>query len=340
MIFFDEDCNARYHCHEAGTMVPGDLDRIVDDLAGTDVKTLVIGTCGQNAMYPGAKAVEEFIAGFEMERGLNQPWFCGCTGSVSSYRNAANIVVLASMGCDSNDYLVRRARAKGLSPWLTIRMNDQHSTWLEHAPGHSRLWSEHPELRTKSHAPQSGLSYEHPAVRETFFNVIKENLDLYDVDGIVMDWMRHVPHFNDGEGRSHIPMMNEYMRRIRRMANDFSVRRRHRILIASRVPATVESARHHGLDAVEWARRGYIDRIIISPKYLRNYTLDPSAWKATVGDESFPVTACVDAPHQPYPGYPADGPSGAWAHEPFDRSAGPAEWRLGMVPTGFTFSIS
>jgi len=319
MLFFDEDCNARYHCCEAGTMVPADLDHIVDDLTGTDVKTLVIGTNGQNAMYPGAKAVNEFTAGFDMERGLRQPWFGDSPGSASSYRNAANIVVLAGMGVDSNDYLVRRARAKGISPWLTIRMNDQHSTWLEHAPGHSALWSEHPELRTRSHAPQSGLSYAHPAVRETFFNVIRENLTLYDVDGIVIDWMRHVPHFDDGEGASHIPLMNEYMREIRGLVDDFAARRGHRISIAARVPATVASARYHGLDAAEWARRGSIDRIIISPKYLRNYTLDPSAWKAAVGDENFPVTACIDTPNQPYPGYPADGPAGAWSHEPFDR---------------------
>ena len=319
MLFFDEDCNARYFYREAGTMVPSDLDHIVDDLAGTDVKTLVIGTGAQNAMYPGARAVDEFIAGFEMQKGLKQPWFGDLPGSASIYRNAANIVVLASMGVDSNDYLVRRAREKGLSPWLTIRMNDQHNTWLEHVPGHSRLWSDHPELRTRSHAPQSGLSYEHPVVRETFFDVIKENLTLYDVDGIVIDWMRHVPHFNDGEGASHIPMMNEYMHGIRDLVDGFAARRGHRIQIASRVPATVEQARRHGLDAVEWARRGYIDRIIISPKYLRNYTLDPSAWKAAVGDEKFPVTACIDVPYQPYPGYPADAPTGAWTHEPFDR---------------------
>lgn len=319
MLFFDEDCNARYHACEAGTMMPADLDHIVDDLLDTDVKILVIGTNGQNAMYPGAKAVNEFVAGFSMEKGLKQPWFGDLAGNASSYRNAANIVVLAGMGVDSNDYLVRRARAKGIAPWLTIRMNDQHGTWLEHTPGHSKLWSEHPELRTKSHAPQSGLSYEHPAVREMYFQVIRENLTLYDVDGIVLDWMRHVPHFDDGEGIAHVPVMNEYMGRIRALADEFSARRGHRIRIAPRVPATVEHARRHGLDAVEWARRGYIDRIIISPKYLRSYTLDPSAWKAAVGDEKFPVTACIDAPYQPYPGYPADGPTGAWTREPFDR---------------------
>lgn len=318
MLFFDEDCNARYYYHEAGTMVPTDLDHIVDDLLETDVKVLVIGINGQTAMYPGAKAVNEFIAGFEMEKGLKQPWFCGHPG-IWAYRNAANIVVLQKMGCDSNAYLLKRAKEKNMTAWITIRMNDQHGTWVERSPGHSQLWMDHPELRTRTCAPQSGLSFEHPQVREMLFNVIKENLDLYDVDGIILDWMRHVPHFNDGEGESFIPVINDYMRDIRRMVDEFAEQRGHKIQIAPRIPATVESARYHGLDGVTWARKGYVDRLIISPKYLRSYTLDPGKWKQAVGNVNFPVTACIDTPYQPYPGYPADGSTGAWSREPFDR---------------------
>ena len=318
MLFFDEDCNARYYYAEAGTLLPKDLDHIVDDLVGTDVKNMVIGTGGASAMYPGAKAVNEYIAGFEMEKGLDQPWFCGHPG-VWGYRNAANIVVLQKKGCDSNAYLLNRAKAKNMAAWITIRMNDQHGTWVEKSPGHSRLWMDHPELRTRTCAPQSGLSFEHRQVREMMFNVIRENLELYDVDGIILDWMRHVPHFNDGEGESFIPVINDYMRDIRRMVDEFSARRGHKIQIAPRIPASVERARYHGLDGVTWAQKGYVDRLIISPKYLRSYVLNPGEWKRVIGDENFPVTACIDTPYQPYPGYPPDGPTGAWTREPFDR---------------------
>ncbi len=319
MIFFDEDCNARYYYAEAGTIMPKDLDHIVDDLLNTDVKVLVVGCGGQTAMYPGAKAIREFVAGFDISKGLDQPWFRGQLGTPAAYRNAANIVVLKNMGVDSNDYLLKRAAAKGLGKWITIRMNDQHCTWLEHSPGHGDLWMDHPELRTQTCAPQSGLSYEHKEVRQMYFDSIREQLELYDVDGIVLDWMRHVPHFNDGEGEKNIPVMNEYIHSIRLLADEYAAKRGHKILIAPRVPATVASARYHGLDAVAWAQAGDIDRIIISPKYLRSYILDPGAWKAAVGNDDFPVTACIDTPHQPYPGYPAGAPAGAWTREPFDR---------------------
>lgn len=318
MIFFDEDCNARYFRAEAGKLLPKDLDHIVDALTGSDVTDIIIGTCAQTAMYPGARAINEFTEGFDIEKGIEQPWSFG-QPNPSLYRNAANIVALAALGIDSNDYLLKRAREKGFCTWVTVRMNDQHCTDTPKMPLHCRLWMEHPELRTQSHAPEAGFSYEHAIVRDTFRDVIRENLELYDVDGIVLDWMRHVPHFNDGEGEAHITIMNDYMQEIRRMVNDFAAKRGHRIQLAVRIPLTIQSARYHGLDGVEWARRGLVDRLVISPKYLRSFVMDANAWKAAIGREDFPVTACIDTPYQPYPGYPADAPRGAWTHEPFDR---------------------
>ena len=318
MIFFDEDCNARYFRAEAGKLKPEDLDSIVDNLAGSDVSDILIGTCAQVAMYPGARAITEFTEGFDIEKGLEQPWFHG-QATPALYSNAANIMALAALGIDSNEYLLKRSRAKGFRAWVTIRMNDQHCTEIPKMPLHGRLWMEHPELRTQTHAPEAGFSYEHAIVRDTFRDVIRENLELYDVDGIMLDWMRHVPYFNDGEGEAHIPLMNDYIQEIRRLVDKFSAMRGHRILLAARIPATIESARYHGVDGVEWARRGLVDRLVIAPKYLRSFVLDANAWKAAIGKDGFPVTACIDTPYQPYPGYPPDAPRGVWTHEPFDR---------------------
>ena len=314
MLFFDEDSNARYFLAEAGLLKPENLDPIVDDLAGTDVKNLVIGT----AIAPGTMEPNAFLHGFELEKGPDQPWFRGKPSPVL-YRHVANVSALRKMGVDSSSYLLKRAKEKGMTAWITVRMNDQHGTWDEQSPGRPKLWKEHPELRTRTCAPQSGLSYEHAAVRDAFFNVIKTNLEFYDFDGIVLDWMRHVPHFDDGDGEHYIPLMNDYLHDIRKLVDSYAEKRNHKILIACRVPATVASAKYHGLDGVAWAKKGYVDRLIISPKYVRSYMLDASRWKKAIGISGFPVTACIDTPYQPYPGYPANTPAGTWTREPFDR---------------------
>ena len=318
MIFFDEDCNSRYYPVEAGTMTVGDLDPLVDKLSGGDVGVFVIGVGGQNAMYPGAKAIDEFIDGFRMELGLEQPWMHGLADKWA-YRNAANIVVLLNHGIDSNRYLLDRARLRGMSPWITIRMNDQHGTYLPFSPMHSRLWMEHPEYRTRSHFPESGLSYEHEIVRSRALNIVREVMDLYDADGYVIDWMRIVPHFDDGKGPEHIPEMNALMRGIREYADALSAKRGHRIEIIARVPATVKASLYHGLDAVSWAAEKLVDRLVISPKYIRSYLLDAGAWKKAIGDPDFPVIANIDTAFQPYPGYPAGKEQGVWQNEPFDE---------------------
>ena len=314
MLFFDEDGNTRYIHVEAGSMQPEDLNPIVDDLTGTDVKNMVIGT----SITVGTSDPRDSFRDFDPEKGMDQPYFRG-KADIYAYRHAANVVALRKMGVDSSSYLLKRAREKGMTAWITVRMNDQHNTWDEQSRGRPKLWREHPELRTRTCAPQSGFSYEHAAVRDAFFNMVKTNLEFYDFDGIVLDWMRHVPHFDDGTGEHYIPLMNDYLRSIRNLVDSFAEKRKHRILIACRIPATVASAKYHGLDGVAWAKNGYVDRLIISPKYIRSYMLDASQWKKAIGIPGFPVTACIDTPYQPYPGYPENTPAGTWTREPFDR---------------------
>jgi len=318
MIFFDEDCNARFHAVEAGTMTADKLLPIADRLAGTAVGVICIGVNGQNPMYPDSKVMKSFTAGFDIAQGLNQPWMYG-SGNVNAYRNAANIVVLRNHGIDSNAFLIEHTRKRGMSPWVSIRMNDQHNTWEERLPGHSELWMNHPELRTHSHAPESGLSYEHEIVRDTFTRLVEEAIDRYDADAYVVDWMRHVPVFDDGTGEKYAHLITDMMARIRKTADRYEASRHHRIEIVTRVPATIAAARYHGLDASVWARAGSVSRIIIAPKYLRSWELNAREWKEAIGDPDFPVIANIDLSYQPYPGYPDVPEQGICLYEPFDR---------------------
>jgi hypothetical protein len=318
MIFFDEDCNARFYPVEAGTMTTEHLDPIVDKLENSDTAVICIGVNSKMPMFPDSKVMPSFTEGFDMTKGLDQPWMQG-QKDVWAYRNAANIMVLHNHGIDSNQYLLERTRCKGMKGWVSIRMNDIHSTWIPRSPQHSALWMDHPELRIRSHFPESGLSYEHQQVRDIFYAVVEEIMEKYDAEGYMIDWMRHVPHFDDGKGEENIPLINQLMQRIRQCADRIAEKRGHAIQVIARVPPTIQSARFHGLDAVQWAQSHWVDTLIISPKYLRSYDLDANSWKKAIGNQEFPVLANIDNAYQPYPGYPPEGKQGVWRNEPIDR---------------------
>ena len=79
---------------------------------------------------------------------------------------------------------VQRCRERGISPWLSIRMNDTH--YLNDPTKTSTLWQRRPELRR---AANSGFDFAHEHVRAHYLALIAELMSRYDCDGIELDWM-------------------------------------------------------------------------------------------------------------------------------------------------------
>ncbi len=319
MLFFDEDSDWRFYDIEAGTMTASDLDRLVTPLAGTQTAAFVIGVNSKLANFPSRICESYTNNGFDMAGGMSQPWMCGFTKDRWSYRRSANLKVLERQGVDSNQALMDRARAAGMEAWLTIRMNDQHYVFHPRHPIHSNFWMNHPELRVQSLAPASGFDYSHECVRTYFGDFVCEVIDHYDADGYVIDWMRHLLYFDEGQGEAHIPEINAMMQRFRRHADAVGARRGKRLKLVARIPTTIRKSRFHGFDGVEWARQGWVNRLVLATRYLRDYDIDPRPWQEAIGIPNFPVTVCVEKFYSPYPGYPPGQPQGVSMDEPFDE---------------------
>ncbi len=165
----------------------------------------------------------------------------------------------------------------------SLRMNDRHDAY----PMGSRRWTyglapfkrDHPEYilgvpedweKYPDHPPRklwSGVDYAHAEVRDHIFRLIQEVCEGYDIDGVELDFLRHVPYFKPGledqpAKTEHRDAMTELIRRIRRMADEVGQRRGKPILITPRLPITIELCQFHGLDVEHWLAEGLIDFII------------------------------------------------------------------------------
>ena len=81
-------------------------------------------------------------------------------------------------------------RKQGLSPWLSIRMNNCHAVEMVTNAQHSAFWLSHPELRRVPHSSSwvsAALDYAHPEVRAYMLGFIREALEQYDMDGLTGD---------------------------------------------------------------------------------------------------------------------------------------------------------
>lgn len=194
-------------------------------------------------------------------------------------------------GLDPLKILLEKSRAKGVSPWLSIRVNDCHNTPDPDNFGHNSFWREHPEMwlcswRAPAHWGERALDFRFPEVRQQLTDFFAELLERYDTDGIELDWMRFGYHFRSGYESESRELLTELHRTFRTMAGKAAARLGHPVKIAARVPAHPEDAWGLGYDPVAWCREGLIDILTAAPFFTSTDTAIPiDLWRQMVGDK-------------------------------------------------------
>jgi len=173
----------------------------------------------------------------------------------------------------------------GKEAFWSLRMNDTHdgsSAW------YGKIWLEanhvkqaHPEwlVGTSNKRPRFGswtaMDFAHEQVRNLVFQYTQEICQNYDVDGVELDFFRHPVFFKRaafGEpcNQAERDLMTDLVRRIREMTQREGRKRGRPILLAVRVPDSVEYCQAIGIDLEEWLRRGHIDLLITSGYFQLN----------------------------------------------------------------------
>lgn len=179
--------------------------------------------------------------------------------------------------------LIPRTRAKGISPWVSLRMNDHH--YFNDFSRVSPLLFNHPELRVN----RNGLfNYAKPEVRDHYMKLIAEVLERYDIDGLELDWIRSPNNFEAKDLDLGRGLLTEFVREAHRKTQAAAQRLGHPVKLAARVPATPEFATAKGFDAVRWAKDGLVDMIIVSDFWSGCGDFPIERWRALIG----PAAAC------------------------------------------------
>jgi len=174
---------------------------------------------------------------------------------------------------------IPRCRQRGLSPWISLRMNDHHYT--KDFSRVSPLFFEHPELRTRG---GTGLfNYARPEVRQHYMKLVEEVLQRYDVDGLELDWIRTADNFEQADFERGRGILTEFVTAVRKQTTAAAGRWGHPVRLAVRVPATPAFARGKGFEAVAWAREKLVD-MLIPADWWSGYTNTPvEEWRSELG---------------------------------------------------------
>ncbi len=198
---------------------------------------------------------------------------------------------LIAQGTDCLQANINFARQQRLECFWSMRMNDTHDA--AHRPDKPYflfppLKVQHPDwlvgepVKRTPFGRWSSVDYGRAEVRELAFRYLEEVCRGYDVDGIELDFFRHLCYFKSvAQGgtatASEREAMTELVRRVRRMTEDVGCARGRPILLAIRVPDSREFNVDMGLDVERWLSEGLVDLFVTTCYFQLNpwkYTID------------------------------------------------------------------
>ena len=191
---------------------------------------------------------------------------------------------LIDQGTDPLQAMVEFCHQNRMECFWSFRMNDTHDGATKPDKPHfllPQLKKDRPELMigTYENRPRHGawtsIDYARPEARDLCYRFVEEVCQRYDVDGVEMDFFRHLSYFRSVAyggvaSDAERAMMTGLIRRIRHMTEREGLRRGRPILIAVRVPDSLGYAKAVGLDVEQWMKDGLVDAIIGSGYFRLN----------------------------------------------------------------------
>jgi hypothetical protein len=295
MLVINEDNSHFFGSRKPEEMTPAGLNAFVDQYAGSAVTHLFLCPNAMRASFRSGSrdAIWDPVDGKEPE-GL---W-------------PQNAKRLFEAGLDPYQVWIGRCRQKGISPWLSMRMNDVHSVDEPDNFMHSSFWRDHPEYWRVPRGSASpwvnrAMNYAHAPVREHQMAFVRELLQRYDPDGLELDWMRFGYHLTPGREREEREILTEFVRVARSLTEEWSQIRKHPIRLGVRVPAHPDAASGLGMDAILWAREGLVDVIVPCPFWTSSdFDIPVELWYERLGEAADRVTVAPGIEHnaRPWPG--------------------------------------
>ena len=266
VLIVNEDNDRYLLTAKAHDLTPEGLRDYLDSVAaGGAVTHFFMCVNGQRTSY-GSNVWEPIWLG------VNQPARNGAT----NWPWCVNAKLLHDRGIDPYRIWIDRAREKGISPWISLRMNDVHfANDPKRICRNEDFWYDHPEWHRKPNQPRDGKSpwgdygwdYSHPEVRAHMMALVREVLDRWDMDGLELDWMRFNRCLTPGKEREQAFVLTDFMREIRRETDAAAKRRGHPVKLGVRVPVTVDISESLGFDVVAWTKERLFDFISPSGEY-------------------------------------------------------------------------
>lgn len=265
---------------------PGWMDGAVDETAdmGIDVHMLAPGL--QWIPFHDSTA-------YSLE--THYTWFESTFGEIPSGGLFTYLDYIHNGGDLIQDF-IDRCRLKGLTPFISFRLNDGHNLELANQPydptaGHrwsylSKFYYDNPQYRIGTGTGWSDRVHNwiYQEVRDYKFNFLSEICHQYDIDGLELDYLRYDSFFRPTQTTSsqRKQIMTDFIIQVRQLLDETAQPGQYRYL-AIRIPHRTQYFDALGIDLPSFVNAG-VDMVILSADLFTSQQTGVAAVRQTIPD--------------------------------------------------------
>ena len=155
------------------------------------------------------------------------------------------------------------------------------------------LKEEHPEWLFRTWGENGYWNYAEEGVRQYYLRNLREVSEMYEFDGIELDFARGFV-FPPGQAWRLRQHMTEFLRQLRLMLLEVGARRGKPFLLAARVPENLMGCHFDGLDVETWAREKLVDIFVLG---CRSFEVDLDAFGRITAGRNIKLYPALDHHH-------------------------------------------
>lgn len=175
---------------------------------------------------------------------------------------------------DPHEVWIRRCREKGLTSYLSVRMNDCHcpddkAVWIrgkEFYEADEKGWKLGEAYGYQRHC----YDYSEEEFRRRMLSYIEEQIMRYDADGLELDFSREWYCFRDPDTDMSRATMTGFVREVSGILRRAEEKWKHPLRLHLRVMRDIQQNRALGFDLHAMAKEGLLDSISVAPRWASN----------------------------------------------------------------------
>jgi len=199
-------------------------------------------------------------------------------------------------GIDPIQVLLEETRKRGREVFFSYRINGSDNDPMFDPPHPMDkpipMKAEHPDWLIQLW--HSFWNFAVKEVRDLKVNILREVAEMYDFDGISIDFARVPALFEQEHQWENRDFLTDFIREVRLMLLEVEKQRGRPFLLAARVPENIMGCHFDGMEVERWAREKLVDIFVLG---CRSSDVDIAAFRRITAGTGIKLYPCWDEHH-------------------------------------------